>query len=371
SYSDIEYPVDWSYSETEMDPAFDRLIDNLNDRGIAVDYMVHFWDKEGHATGEQLETPRFQSEDQVADFIDYLSGIVERYRGRIQYYTIWSEPDACGGGGIKCIEPTDYIALAERVIPVMRQIDPDAQVAIAPVVLFHARDYMAALLESDVLREFDVIQWHGIYNVIPGADPVGQYYDDYATIVADIKAKADANGFAGEFWCTEITFCSSAYDAGCPSPEPPLSDLQTAKYYARSLLLHLGMDVGTSYKTYRDTTGPVTFATLSRLHTLLAGTRPADIAVEINPEAGDIATFGFTTAHGRQMLALWIDRIASDDANGTAATLTFPGMSGEVATGFDVVAGVQQTLTARDSGGDLVIPDLLVGDGPVIIGLGG
>jgi hypothetical protein len=371
SYSDIEYPIDWSYSETDIDPAFDRLIDNLNDRSIAVDYMVHFWDKDGHAAGEELETPRFQTEEQIQDFIDYLSDIVERYQGRIQYYTIWSEPDACGGGGIKCIEPADYVALAERVIPVIRRLDPTAKVAVAPVVLFHARDYMAELLEAEVIDEFDVIQWHGIYNVIPGADPGGQYYDDYTAIVADIKDRATANGFTGEFWCTEITFCSSDYDAGCPSPDPPLSDLQTAKYYARSIVQHLGMDVGTSYKTYRDTTGPVTFAAIGRLHTLLAGTSPAEIAVEIDTDAGDIATFGFATAGGHKMLALWIDGVATDETNRTAATLTFAGAGGESATGFDVIGGVQQQLDAGDEGGDLLIPDLLIGDGPLIVRLGG
>lgn len=371
SYSDIEYPVNWDHSELEIDPAFDRFVDDLNDQNIAIDYMIHFWDKEGRTAGEELVTPRFQTEDQIQDFLDYIDFMVDRYRGRIDYYTLWSEPDACGGGGVKCIEPADYVALAKRVIPVIRELDPQAKVALAPVVLFHARDYMAALLQSDVIAMFDVIQWHGIYNVTPGDDEVGRYYDDYPTIVADIKDTAAANGFAGEFWSTEITWCDSSFDTGCPRAEPPLSDVQVAKYYARSIVLHLGMDIGTSYKTYRDTSGPITFATFGRLHTLLAGTSPGDVDAAIDSEATDIATAAFATPSGDKLLALWIDQAASDDDPRPAATLTVHGMAGRTATGFDVVGGVQQQLVVTADGADLVIPDLLITDAPIIVRLEG
>jgi hypothetical protein len=371
SYSDIEYPVNWDHSETEIDPKFDRFIDDLNDQDIAIDYMIHFWDKEGRAAGEELATPRFQTEDQIQDFLDYISFMVDRYRGRIDYYTIWSEPDACGGGGVKCIEPSDYVALAKRVIPVIRELDPQAKVALAPVVLFHARDYMATLVESDVIAMFDVIQWHGIYNVTPGDNEVGRYYDDYPAIIAAIKDTAAANGFAGEYWSTEITWCDSSFDLGCPPADPPLSDVQVAKYYARSIVLHLGMDIGTSYKTYRDTSGPVTFATFGRLHTLLAGTTPLDIDVEIETEATNVAAAAFATSSGDKMLALWIDQTASDDDHRTAASLTFAGMAGMTATGIDVVGGVQQQLAVTDHGSDLVVSDLLISDAPFLVRLAG
>jgi hypothetical protein len=370
SYADIEYPIDWSYSETEIDPAFDQFIDNLNNQHIAIDYMLHFWDKEGHAAGRRLTTPRFQTEDQIQDFLDYISSIVERYEGRIQYYTIWSEPDACGDGGIKCIEPSDYLALAERVIPLIHEIDPQAKVALAPVVLFHARDYMASLVESDVIGMFDVIQWHGIYNVTVGDTPVGSYYEEYPSIVSGIRDTAAANGFEGEYWCTEITYCEIR-NSGCPPADPPLSDLQVAKYYARSMVQHLGMDMGTSYKTYRDTTSPVTFAVFGRLHTLLSGTTPRSLEVGIETEATNVASAAFTTASGDDMLALWIDGAPSDDDHGTTASLTFADMAGRTATGIDVISGVRQQLVTTDQGTELFVSDLLISDAPVIVRLEG
>ena len=53
-----------------------------------------------------------------------------------------SEPDACGGSQIKCIEPLDYIELARQTIPVIRQEDLQAQVVSAPNVLYFDREYL-------------------------------------------------------------------------------------------------------------------------------------------------------------------------------------------------------------------------------------
>jgi len=244
---------------------------------------------------------------------EHLTGIIDEYGDHIDYYTIWSEPDACGGGGIKCIEPADYLNLLAQASVTIDNWDPEAKVAIAPVVLFHAQDDLDALLGSDRIDDVDVIQWHGVYNVRPDDDPpsgeesTAQYYADYPDIVADVVATARTNGFTGDFWSTEITYCSCAYDRGCPASDPRLSDIATATCYARSIVLHLAMDVGVSTKSYADTAGPVTFATLARLNTMLAGTAPMDAMVELDPEPPEVRVFGFTTADGDTLLVVWSD----------------------------------------------------------------
>ena len=55
--------------------------------------------------------------------------VVRHFKGRVQYYTIWSEPDYCGDSQIKCIETADYINLVRLTIPVIHDEDPQARVA--------------------------------------------------------------------------------------------------------------------------------------------------------------------------------------------------------------------------------------------------
>lgn len=71
------------------------------------------------------------------------------------------------------------------------------------------------------------------------------------------------------------------------------------------------------------------------------------------------------------MLALWIDQMAVGDHTTTGASLTFTGMAGKTATGFDVISGVRQQLRSVDNGADLVVSDLLIGDGPFFVRLEG
>jgi hypothetical protein len=57
---------------------------------------------------------------------EFVTALVTRYRGRIKYYEIWNEPYAK-----PFVEPGDLVTFANRVIPLIRALDPDAKI-IAP-----------------------------------------------------------------------------------------------------------------------------------------------------------------------------------------------------------------------------------------------
>jgi hypothetical protein len=365
SMQEVEEPIDWSLPEFVVPPGFDTFVDALNEDGVAVNYLLHFWDKDGHARGEELETPRFKSEDQIQDFLDYVSFVVSHFKGRIQYYTIWTEPDACGGSYIKCIEPDDYINLARRVIPLIHKQDPAAKVSLGPVVLVFARDYLNTILSSDILSSFDVIQWHGVYNLVPDDEWYGDYYYEYPLVMADIKQTASANGFVGEYWGSDMSY-------GPAAPDQPWGTLTSGtliiKYEARELMIHLGMDIGVGWGT-GNYTGAPRFRTKQFLNTLMNGSQPAVIPVDVESEAEIIASYGFSLPNGDRLFALWTDGVAVEDDPGTAATLTFPGLSDTTVTGIDVLEGYEQELTASEESGNLVIRDLLVKDYPIILRL--
>jgi hypothetical protein len=356
SMQEVEEPIDWSLDEFEVPQQYDEFIDDFNANGVAVNYLLHFWDKAGHANGEVLATPRFKTEDQILDFLDYVRFVVSHFKGRVQYYTIWTEPDACGDSYIKCIEPNDYINLLKRTIPVIHEEDPSAKIALGPNVLFHARDYLSTILNSDVLPLLDVIQWHGIYGVTPDSEEYGNYYYEYPSIMADIMQTSAANGFVGEYWGTELTW-------GFLTPGKIV-----AKYEARGFIIHVGMDIGVSWPI-EGTPLALAYRTKANLNTLMNGSQPASIPVDVESEAGNLASYGFSLPGGDWLFALWTDGEAVVDDPGVPATLTFPGLSNTTVTGIDVLQGFEQELIASEEDGNLVIRDLLVKDYPIILRL--
>ena len=371
SMYEIEPPIDWSSDEYHVPPEFDLFVDDLNNNGVFFNYVLNFWDKDGHASGEELSTPRFKTEEQIQDFLDYIRFVVAHFKGRVQYYTIWNEPDNCGGSGINCIRPKDYIDLVRRTVPVIRQEDPQAKVAIAPNVLFFGRENFFAVLESDVMPLFDVIQWHGLYDVLPNDTFYGNYYYEYPTIIDDIKQTAAANGFSGEYWSTEITWCSESFPNCKPDDQPwgqAETDRQAAKYYARGIVMHLGVDVGISLGGFQ-TSARWSLPAIRNLNTVMAGAVPTSLTANVESEVTNILSYAFTLPNGDRLYALWTNGEAADSDPGMITTLTFPGLSVQQVEVIDILNGSEQELITEMENEDLVLRNLLIKDYPIFIRL--
>jgi hypothetical protein len=372
SLYELEYPIDWGTSEYEIPAEFDRLVSDLNKDGVEFDYMLHFWDKAGHPGGEGLSTPRFQNDQQIQDFLDYVHFVVGHFKGRIPYYTLWSESDNCGEGGIKCIRSADYANLAVQVIRAIHEEDPHAKVALGPVSSpFFARSYLFELLESDAIKDFDVVQWHGMYDVVPESSFFGNYYYDYPDIIQQIKDTASAHGFNGEYWGTEITWCSDEFPGCHPADQPwpaPKTDLLAAKYYARGIVLQLGMDVGVGIGGFQFA-APWSYPAIRNLSTLMAGAKPTDLSASIESDAFKIMSYGFVLPKQDQLFVFWSNSVASELDPGVSATLTIRAPASSSVSAIDVLNGFEQGLVADRDGGNLVIHDLLIKDYPIIVRL--
>jgi hypothetical protein len=369
---DVEEPIFWDREEFEVFREYDLFVDGLNQNGIAVNYLIHFWDKEGQRDGQVLETPRFKTEEQIQDFLTYVRFLVRHFKGRVQYYTIWTEPDNCGGSKVKCIEPQDYIELARRTIPVIHEEDPQAKVVIGPSVFPQDIDYLLTILKSDVAPMFDVVSWHGIYDVIPNSQVLGNYYYEYPLIIEDIKKTAAEKGFRGEFWGTDIGYCSMEYQP-CGTDhtqEKQETDKGVAKYLARIFIIQMGMDVGVGSESIQTTSQPWTYPTHRNLYSILSETEPTELAVEVENELPHTVTYAFTLPDGDILLAIWFDtKVVDDDTPGIPTTLRFRGLSARSVTGIDVLNSYVQEIITVVEDSDLVIHDLLVMDYPILLRL--
>jgi hypothetical protein len=366
-----EPPIDWSMgTELAIPEGMDYFVDDLAEYGIQMNLMLHFWDKEGQALGEELATPRFQNQHQIDDFIEFVRFVVRNFKGRIPYYTIWSEPDACGDDLTKCILPENYIEMSRQVVPVIREEDPEAKIVSATFILGGNHEPIFTFLRSDVVKEFDVISWHPFYDAAPNIRTTRSYYYEYPSIVQEIKQTASASGFTGEYWGTDMAW-NSEENCGFPGcrvngREVQKTDVQVAKYTARAIVMELGLDIATGLDNFINDR-PWSYPTMRNLTTVMAGNKPLEISVEIESDAARIMSYGFSLPDGNLLFALWSNGVGVDFDPGVPATLTFPNTSAQKVIGIDVLHGFEQELIIETVNGNLVIRNLLVKDYPIIL----
>jgi hypothetical protein len=357
--------IDWSRPEFSITPDQDSCITTIVNNGITITYILSFWDKANHPQGWEPNISRFRTQDEIQHYLEYVRFIVNYFKGRVQYYEIWNEPN--NKPPLQWIQVNDYINLVKQTVPIIRQEDPDAKIVVGSVVLQQQedRDYLFSILESDVMPLVDVVSWHAMFGVSPEYN--SQYYYGYPSLVQRIKEVAAAHGFNGEYWGEELLWRSPDCP-GCYPGDPLYSNTVGAKYLARGIVMHLGMDLATQV-TGNSTLRWTSFSTIRNLCTIMAGTRPVSLSVEIQSEATNIRSYSFSLAGGDHLVTLWTDGVAVDDDPGITTTLTLPGSSDQRATGIDVLYSFEQQVITDTEDGNLVIRNLLVKDYPIILRL--
>jgi hypothetical protein len=376
---EAETPVDWSGNEFSISPDDDAWI-TLVSQNIEVAYSLNFWDKANYPSALEGITSRFKTEQEIQRYLDYVSFIVHNFKGRIHYYEIWNEPD--NGDPIQHIEIADYINLVRRTIPVIRGIDPEAKIIVGSILSAdpstrpEGQIFLNNLFKSDVMPFVDVISLHTLpgaspqYGNVwePGASPhdnVRDYYYAYPSLVQQIKDVAYENGFRGEILSDELQWRTQL---GPIDAWPWIyTEIVAAKYYARSIMTNLGMNVRVGVMSDPEFK-VITFAIVN-LSTLMDTAIPSNHAIDIQSEAERIVSYEFTLPNGDRLLAIWSDGVAVDDDPGIASTLILPGYGDQTVTGIDVLYGFEQELVSSNENGDLVIHDFLLKDYPIFIRL--
>ena len=265
-----------------------------------------------------------ETEEDIAHYLEYVRFIVNQFKGRVEYYELWNEPDA--GYPLQYIEPEDYINLAKRTIPVIKEIDPQAKVVVGCTSGTdnpHSREYLFKILNSEVMQIADVVSWHPLYNKIPDGGAGPDYYANYPSLLANITDTARKNGFQGEFIAGEITYGGDRC-GGCDDADPTYTETVKAKYAARGIILHFGNDVAVSVGEMSSLIA-IDFNTIRNIANVFSGVYVEEFVVDVQTEARNVKSFTFAGADGSRLVALWTDGVAVEDDPGIPAAIILPG----------------------------------------------
>lgn len=357
--------VEWGSAELTIAPSDDIWVTSVS-QDIEIAYILNFWDKANHPTGWEGISSRFKTEDEIQRYLVYVNFIVNHFKDRIHYYEIWNEPNY--SVAVQYIEPVDYINLVKRTIPVIKEADPDAKImvgGISGLEDLESREYLFQILQSDIMPMVDVVSWHPLFGDSPQFDEFREYYYSYPSLIQQIKDMASAHGFTGEYRADELTWRTPVN----PSPSQPrmYSEITAAKYYARAIVMHLGMEVDVGIMVdprlmkIRSTTG--------NLCNIMDGAMVENIPIEIQSQADNIKNYSFSLPNGDKLIILYSDGIAVDNDLGVSSKIIITNYTSWDATGIDVLNGFEQGLISSNENGNLLIEDILIKDYPIIIHL--
>ncbi len=360
--------VNWSESEFYVDPAHDAHINDLVASGITITYVLSFWDKANHPQGWGEISSRFKTEEEIQRYLEFVQFIVHHFKDRIRYFEIWNEPDN-NAFPVQYIEVADYINLVKRTVPVIRQEYPQAKIVVGSISYIRQTQqysYLFNILRSEIMSLVDVVAWHPMYGTSPAYDEEKQYFYEYPSIVQQIKNVSSSYGFRGEYRGDELTWWSPECFWVSPNEPYIYNDTICAKYYARGIIMHLGMNVTVGIGGW-SSLRPVSFPTVRNLCTIMAGANTINLPIEIHSEATNIKNYSFSLPNNDTLIAFWTDGIAVENDTGVNATIIIKGVESSKVIAIDTLKGYEQQLLSINDNDNLTLPNLLVRDYPLIL----
>ncbi len=169
------------------------------------------------------------------DLGDLLYAMASRYRGRVQAYEIWNEPNLAHENAGRVVEPERYVDLLSVAYRRIKEADPSARVISAPLtptgvsnpwVALDDLDYLRAMLayqDGLFLRSCDAIGVHAAgsnnppdthWPERPGPGEWTTHPTFYFRHVEDIHAVLAELGVEKPLWITEFGWATANWTPG-------------------------------------------------------------------------------------------------------------------------------------------------------------
>jgi hypothetical protein len=162
-WQEIE-PAPGAYREWEK---YDFIVNQLTGAGIGILARVDTiprWARPPTDDFERWDKGPPQDFNNYANFVGVLA---ERYRGKIQHFQVWNEPNLTGEWGGKPIDPAQYGLLLQFTWKRVKQIDPAIQIVTAGLAQttedgvstnnLNELDFIRGLYESGAQPYFDIL----------------------------------------------------------------------------------------------------------------------------------------------------------------------------------------------------------------------
>ena len=171
AWRDIEGAGKGIYDWEKMD----RMMDQIDEHNLSIIARVDLqpeWAGGGY--------PEIGPPDDYQDYVDFLTALTSRYKGRIDAYQIWNEPNLAREWGNRPPSPAEYTELLRRSYEALKAIDPEAIVisaGLAPTTRYDEvampdTIFVQGMYDSGAQPYFDALGVHGAgYKVHPSTDP--------------------------------------------------------------------------------------------------------------------------------------------------------------------------------------------------------
>jgi len=156
--------------------ASDRIMRQIEDHGLNV--IVRLGSQPAWASDTPL--PDVSPPDDLQDFYDYVYAVASRYKGRVEAYQIWNEPNLAREWGGRPPSPAEYVELLEVGYQAVKAADSNAIVISAGMAPTTRHDeqampdiyFIEGMYAAGARPYFDALGVHAPgYKSPPEADP--------------------------------------------------------------------------------------------------------------------------------------------------------------------------------------------------------
>lgn len=169
---------------------WDRYVENAERAGKKI-LAVLAYDVPWIYGKEEKEARRHIEPDKIPYFLQYVEGVVRRYKGRIHAYEIWNEPNWLFWKG----PDEDFFKLTAETARRIKEVDPDSYLVVGSFWRV-PKGFIRGMFHAGAFQYADAISFHPY-----ALTPLG-----VLTLYDELKEVLQELGFKGDIWVTEIGF---------------------------------------------------------------------------------------------------------------------------------------------------------------------